>query len=179
MAGSFSSMWKGSEIDSAISVIRNSGVSSAELSVLKSVTPGIVDASKSLVVDSSKNLGVINILEANIYKGGLFQLPERTTDPTNNPTTGYKYLYLKNGEPYTKSSDGTVTRIGGGKEKEFSFTDQTSITCVHGYGKKYVAVDIIGIDDKPLTGQILYQNTTTTLVSFNHAQSGTVIIRTV
>jgi hypothetical protein len=178
MAGSFSSIWKGSQIDSAVGVIRNSGVSAEELTVLKNVLAGTVDGSKALVVDSSKNLGTFNILDANIYKGNLLQLQERTSDPIENPPSGYAYLYIKSGQLYKKTSSGAVNRIGGGTELEYLFTNQTSVVCGHNLNKKYVQVDVIGADDKPLTGQVQFQDVNTVLVSFNHAQSGRVIIRT-
>jgi len=179
MAGSFSSIWKGSQIDGAIGVIINSGVTVGNLTVLKSVTAGVVDASKAIVVDAQKNIGTFNELTSNIFKGKYLKLEDLTADPTDNPASGYQYLYLKNGDLYLKNSSGVVKKVGGGTRKEYTFTNATSVVCTHGLKYRYPIVTIVGADNRPIAGQINYTSIDETLVSFNHAQSGTVIIRLV
>lgn len=179
MAGSFSSIWKGSQIDKAIGVIINSGVTSGEISVLKSVVAGVVDASKAIVVDAQKNIGTFNEIGSNIFKGKYIKFQELTEDPTDNPPAGYQYFYLKSGDFYLKNSSGVVKKVGGGERKEFNFTNATSVVCTHNLKYKYPLVTIVGSDGRPLVGQINYTSIDETLVSFNNAQSGIVIIRLV
>lgn len=175
----FSSIWKGSEIDSAIGVIRHSGVTSAQLSVLKGVVAGVVDPGKALVSSDTKTLGTFNDLVSTVITCDITNLLNLSQDPVGSPSSGRFFLYMKNGELHTKNSSGVVSKIGGGREKEFLFTSAVTVTCNHSFGKKYVGVDVIGLDDKPILSQIQYFDENTVLVSFNHSQSGRVIIRTV
>jgi hypothetical protein len=179
MPGSYSSIWKGSQIDSAVGVILNSGVTSGQLGVLKNVTPGLADPSKVLVLDSSRNITGVNEFGVTILKSSILKLEERSSDPTENPPAGYQYLYLKSGGLFLKNSSGTVSKFGGGTEQEFIFTGDTSVTCNHNLGKQFPIIDVYGSDGKPIECQVWCQNTNTALISFSHAQTGKVIIRTV
>lgn len=175
----FISQWSGSHIDAAVGVIRNSQVTANELTVLRGISTGIISASKAVVVDNEKNITGFNKVVSASFRGNYSELQDRTTDPADNPIAGFRFFYYKNGELFTKNPDGLVSRVGGGKETKFDFSNVQSIVCAHNYGVKYPLVNIIGSDDFTLEGQIFYQDTNTVVVSFNTPKSGQVFIRTV
>lgn len=175
----FISQWTGAQIDGAISVIRNSQVTANELTVLRNVSAGTVSPSRAAVVDNERNITGFNRVVSTSFRSNYTELQDRVEDPSENPITGYRFFYYKNGELFNKNSAGDVSRVGGGKETTFEFTNVQSIVCSHNYGVQHPLVSIIGSNNMTLEGQVFYQDTNTVVVSFNHPRTGRIYVRTV
>lgn len=174
----YNSIWTGTQIDNSIKKVLDSQVTANELALLHSTTLGVAVSSKALITDTNKNLSGLNLLSVSTLKAGLTLYTNKTTDPTDDPVDGL-YVYNKDGALYTKDSTGEVKLLGAGNEQVFTFTATTSVTCLHELKNRYPLVTIVGLDNKPLGGDIVYDSIDNLYVSFEHVQSGKVIVRTV
>lgn len=178
MSQVYNSIYTGNQIDSALGVIVDSGVSASHLQVLVGVTPGSGVANKALVLDTQRNFVNINSLSTNVLKASYLDLLDGTADPAADPAEGRKFLYFKNGSLWIKSHGGGTVQLKSGSEKELQFTNQTQVVVEHNFNKKYPNV-IIAIGDKDAKADIEYTDVNTVTVSFSTPQSGTIICRTV
>lgn len=170
----YNSQYTGSQIDAALKIIIDSGVSVNDLLKIILQQNGTGVAEKALVLDNSKNIGGIGELSASQIASQLLLLNDLTEDPSATPAAGKVFVYLKGGILYTKNAQNVVAQVtGGGKGFEQSFTNETVVTVNHQLDDKYPLVQTIS-GDQLIEGQIEYIDGENLTVTFNSPRTGVV-----
>ena len=86
--------YSGSELDEAIGVVLDSGVSASELGVLDGVVHGSAVANRAVVLNGDKNIEGINKLSTSLFESNNVVLNNYSSKP-DSPGSGNLKLYFK------------------------------------------------------------------------------------
>ena len=175
---SYTSAYRGSQVDQAAGIVLSSEVSAGELGTLNGVTLGSAVASKALVVDVNRDIANLRNITSDKSLTRLLSLEDLSSDPSDVPPVGRVLIYMKNGSLYKKNSSAFVTAMGGGTEQEYSFTSQTTVNVNHSLGKTYPIVNVY-VGGEEMEATITYTDSNNLTVNFASAQTGVIMVRTV
>lgn len=174
----FNSQYSANQIEGALTVIIDSGITTDQLKVLVGVTSGTAVANKAVILDGDKSFVGMAVIGASEYQGVRLLMDIITTKPAN-PPSGKHVIYAKADGIYFEDSAGIETKLaaGGILTKIETITSAKIKEIQHDFNQQYVNVQFINDQDEEETASVKFVDVNNVTVEFTDNVTGTIIVR--